>query len=43
MEAHVRLKEREVLPLIEGPLPAHALEEAGARLAVFEAGLRAEP
>jgi hypothetical protein len=32
-----------VLPLIEGTLPAHALEEVGARLAVFEAGLLAEP
>jgi iron-sulfur cluster repair protein YtfE (RIC family) len=43
LEAHVRLEEREVLPLIEETLPAHALEEVGARLAVFEAGLRAEP
>ncbi len=32
-----------MLPLIEGALPEHALEEVGARLAVFEAGLRAEP
>jgi iron-sulfur cluster repair protein YtfE (RIC family) len=43
LEAHVRLEEREVLPLIEGALPEHALEEVSARLAVFEAGLRADP
>ena len=43
MEAHVRFKEREVLPLNEETLTAHALEEVGARLAIFEAVLRAEP
>jgi hypothetical protein len=43
LEAHVRLEEREVLRLIEGTLPAQALEEVGARLAVFEAERRAEP
>src|SRR5215210_2860984 len=43
LEAHIRLEEREVFPLIEEVLPEAALKEVASRLAVKEAGPRAEP
>jgi hemerythrin-like domain-containing protein len=42
LEAHIRLEEREVFPLIEETLPKEGLKEVGSRLAVKEAGPRAE-
>ena len=36
LEAHIRLEEREVFPLIEEPLPEHALQEVASRVEVFE-------
>jgi hemerythrin-like domain-containing protein len=38
LEAHIRLEEREVFPLIEHALPEHALQEISSRLEVFEPG-----
>jgi hemerythrin-like domain-containing protein len=38
LEAHIRLEEREVFPLIEQTLPEHALQEVASRLEVFEPG-----
>jgi hemerythrin-like domain-containing protein len=38
LEAHIRLEEREVFPLIEETLPERALQEVGSRLEVFEPG-----
>ncbi len=38
LEAHIRLEEREVFPLIEETLPEHALQEVSSRLDVFEPG-----
>ena len=43
LEAHIRLEEREVFPMIEEVLPKIALEEVASRLAVKEAGPRVEP
>ena len=43
LEAHIRLEEREVFPLIEETLPEHALQEVASRLAVFEPGPAHEP
>ena len=43
LEAHIRLEERVVFPLIEGSLPDAALTELAARLEVKEAGPRVEP
>ena len=43
LEAHIRLEEREVFPMIEEVLPEAALQEVASRLAVKEAGPRAEP
>jgi hypothetical protein len=43
LDAHVRLEERTVCPLIERTHPAHVLQEVSARLEVFEAGPVAEP
>ena len=43
LEAHIRLEEREVFPLIEESLPEAALTELAARLEVREAGSLAEP
>jgi hemerythrin-like domain-containing protein len=43
LEAHIRLEERQVFPMIEESLSADALEEVASRLAVAEAGPRAEP
>ena len=43
LEAHIRLEEREVFPVIEEALPGAALKEVASRLAVKEAGPRAEP
>ena len=43
LEAHIRLEEREVFPMIEEALPKEALEEVASRLTVKEAGPRAEP
>jgi hemerythrin-like domain-containing protein len=43
LEAHVRLEERVVFPLIEGSLPEAALTELAARLEAKEAGPRVEP
>jgi len=43
LEAHIRLEERVVFPLIEESLPEVALKELAARLEVKEAGPRAEP
>jgi hemerythrin-like domain-containing protein len=43
LEAHIRLEERVVFPLIEESLPEAALTELAARLAVKEAGPRVEP
>jgi hemerythrin-like domain-containing protein len=36
LEAHIRLEEREVFPLIEESLPEHALQEVASRVEVFE-------
>jgi len=33
LEAHIRLEERRVFPLVEATLPEEGLEEIGARLA----------
>ena len=38
LEAHIRLEERLVFPLVEEILPEHALQEVASRLAVFEPG-----
>ncbi len=38
LEAHIRLEEREVFPLIEETLPERALQEVASRLEVFEPG-----
>jgi iron-sulfur cluster repair protein YtfE (RIC family) len=38
LEAHIRLEEREVFPLIEETLPEHALRELASRLEAFEPG-----
>jgi hemerythrin-like domain-containing protein len=38
LEAHIRLEEREVFPLIEETLPEHALQEVASRLEAFEPG-----
>jgi hemerythrin-like domain-containing protein len=38
LEAHIRLEEREVFPLIEETFPEHALQEVASRLEVFEPG-----
>jgi len=43
LEAHVRLEERVVFPLIEGSLPEAALTELAARLEAKEASPRVEP
>jgi hemerythrin-like domain-containing protein len=43
LEAHIRLEEREVFPMIEEVLPKLALKEVASRLAVKEAGPRVEP
>jgi hemerythrin-like domain-containing protein len=43
LEAHIRLEEREVFPLIEKTLSAQALQEVASRLAVFEPGPAHEP
>jgi hemerythrin-like domain-containing protein len=43
LEAHIRLEEREVFPMVEEALPKEALEEFSSRLAVKEAGPHAEP
>jgi hemerythrin-like domain-containing protein len=43
LEAHIRLEERVVFPLIEESLSEAALTELAARLEVREAGPRAEP
>jgi iron-sulfur cluster repair protein YtfE (RIC family) len=43
LEAHIRLEEREVFPLIEETLPEHALQEVASRLEVFEPGSPHEP
>jgi iron-sulfur cluster repair protein YtfE (RIC family) len=43
LEAHIRLEERLVFPLIEESLSEAALTELAARLAIKEAGPRVEP
>ena len=43
LEAHIRLEERVVFPLVEESLPDAALKELAARLEVKEAGPRFEP
>ena len=43
LEAHIRLEERHVFPLIEQTLPEHALQEVADRLDVFEPGPPHEP
>jgi hemerythrin-like domain-containing protein len=43
LEAHIRLEERKVFPLIEGLLPEKALEEVASRLGVAESSLQSEP
>ena len=43
LEAHIRLEERQVFPLIEETLPEHALQEVSSRLDVFEPGPPHEP
>jgi iron-sulfur cluster repair protein YtfE (RIC family) len=43
LEAHIRLEERVVFPLVEDSLAETALTELAARLEVKEAGPRAEP
>jgi hypothetical protein len=42
LEAHIRLEERVVFPLVEDSLPEAALTELAARLEVKEAGPRVE-
>jgi iron-sulfur cluster repair protein YtfE (RIC family) len=43
LEAHIRLEERELFPMIEESLSEVALGELGSRLMVKEAGPHAEP
>ena len=43
LEAHIRLEERVVFPMVEESLPEAALTELAARLEVKEAGPRVEP
>jgi hemerythrin-like domain-containing protein len=43
LQAHIRLEERVVFPLMEESLPETALKELAARLEVKEAGPRVEP
>ena len=43
LEAHIRLEERHVFPLIEETLPEHALQEVTSRLEAFEPGPPHEP
>jgi hemerythrin-like domain-containing protein len=43
LEAHIRLEERVVFPMIEEVLPEDALKEVASRLEVFEGGARPEP
>ena len=43
LEAHIRLEERQVFPLIEETLPEHALQEVTSRLEAFEPGPPYEP
>ena len=43
LEAHIRLEERVVFPLVEGSLSEAALTELAARLEVKKAGPRVEP
>jgi hemerythrin-like domain-containing protein len=43
LEAHIRLEERAVFPLVEESLSEAALTELAARLEVKEAGPRVEP
>lgn len=43
LEAHIRLEEREVFPMIEDTLPEHALREVTSRLEAFEPGPPHEP
>ena len=43
LEAHIRLEERRVFPLIEETLPERALQEIASRLEVFEPGPPHEP
>src|SRR5687768_9467888 len=38
LEAHIRLEERHVFPLVEETLPEHALQEVTSRLEAFEPG-----
>ena len=42
LEAHIRLEERQVFPMIEEKLPEEALKEVASRLAVKEAGPHTE-
>ena len=42
LDAHIRLEERKVFPLIEGLLPEKALEEVAYRLGVAESSLQSE-
>jgi hemerythrin-like domain-containing protein len=43
LEAHIRLEERQVFPLLEETLPEGALQEVASRLEVFEPGPPHEP
>jgi iron-sulfur cluster repair protein YtfE (RIC family) len=43
LEAHIRLEERQVFPLIEETLSERALQEVASRLEVFEPGPPHEP
>jgi hemerythrin-like domain-containing protein len=43
LEAHIRLEEREVFPMIEETLPDHALREVTSRLEALEPGPPHEP
>jgi hemerythrin-like domain-containing protein len=43
LEAHIRLEERVVFPLIEETLPEEALQEVASRLEVIEPGAPHEP
>src|ERR687897_1375889 len=43
LEAHIRLEERHVFPLIEQTLPEHALQEVTSRLEALEPGPPYEP
>jgi len=43
LEAHIRLEEREVFPLIEKTLPEHALQEVASRMEVLKSGPPHEP